>query len=76
MSALDQTMNAAASIFVRTATAIRKIRLSANVDMVPAKQVREEFAALHELVSGAAEMIALARSGGSADDAEHQEMHQ
>ena len=45
--------------------------------MIPAGQVRKELAALQELVNGgAAEMIALARSGNSTDDAHQQETHQ
>ena len=35
--------------------------------MIPAGQVRKELAALQELVSGAVELIALARSGNGTD---------
>ena len=40
---------------------------AANGDMIPAGQVRKELAALQELVSGAVELIALARSGNGTD---------
>ena len=40
----------------------RKVRLQ-HGDMIAAGQVRKELAALQELVSGAVELIALARSG-------------
>ena len=76
LSALDQNVNAFSQSLSETAAPDPQNSFTANVDMVPAGQVRKELAALHELVNGAAEMIALARSGGSADDAEHQETHQ
>ena len=38
-----------------------------NGDIVPAGQVRKELAALQELVSGAVDLIALARSGNDTD---------
>ena len=76
LSALDQTVNTTSQSLSETDASAQQNLSAANGDMIPAGQVRKELAALQELVIGAAEMIALARSGGSADGAHQQETHQ
>jgi len=75
MSALDHTVHAVSQSFSETGAPGPQSSSAANGDMIPAGQVREELAALQELVSGAAELIALARSGDGADGAHQQETH-
>ena len=76
LSALDQNVNAVSQSLSEPAAPDPQNPFAANVDMIPAGQVCKELAALQELVSGAAEMIALARSSGSVDGADQQETHQ
>ena len=65
--ALDQTVYAVNQSLSETSTPNLQSPPVANGDIMPAGQVREELAALQELVSGAVELIALARSGDSTD---------
>ena len=67
LSALDQTVYAFNQSLSETSAPDPQSTPAANGDMVPAGQVRKELAALQELVSGAVELIALARSGDSTD---------
>ena len=75
LSALDQTVNAVSQSLSETAAPDSKSPSASTGDMISAGEVRKELAALQELVSGAAELIALARSGNSADGADQQEIH-
>ena len=65
--ALDQTVYAVNQSLSETSAPEPQSSPAANGDMIPAGQVRKELAALQELVSGAVELIALARSGNGAD---------
>ena len=76
LSALGETVNGIGQSLSDSATSVQQNPSVTSEDMIPAGQVRKELAALQELVSSAAEMIALARSGGSADSAHQQETHQ
>ena len=76
LSALDQTVNTVGQSLSKKAASNSQNPSVLNKDMVPAGQVRKELAALQELVSGAAELIALARSGNSIDGVHKQETHQ
>ena len=67
LSALDQTVCAVNQSFSDTSAPEPQSPFAANGDMIPAGQVRKELAALQELVSGAVELIALARSGNGTD---------
>ena len=67
LSALDQTVTAVNQSLSKTSASDPQSPSATNVDMMPAGQVRKELAALQELVSGAVELIALARSGNSTD---------
>ena len=67
LSALDQTVCAVNQSLSKTSVPETQSPSAGNGDMIPADQVREELAALQELVSGAAELIALARSGNGTD---------
>ena len=69
LSALDQTVNAVMQSLPETAAHDLQNPSAANREIKPVGEVRKELAALQELVSGAAELIALARSGNSADAA-------
>ena len=69
LSALDQTVYAVNQSLSKTSAPDPQSSSSANGDMMPAGQVHKELAALQELVSGAVELIALARSGDSTDAA-------
>ena len=75
LSALDQTVYAVNQSLLETSPPEPQSQSTGNGDMMPAGEVREELAALQELVSGAAELIALARSGNSTDGAAQQEIH-
>ena len=75
LSALGQTVNTVSQSLSGTAAPDPQSLSAATGDMMPASQVRKELAALQELVSGAAELIALARSGNSADGTDQQEIH-
>ena len=67
LSALDQTVCAVNQPLSETSAPEPQSLSAANGDMIPAGQVREELAALQELISGAVELIALARSGNGTD---------
>ena len=67
--ALDHTVYAVNQSLSETSAPSPQSPSATNGDMVPVGQVREELAALQELVSGAVELIALARSGNSTDAA-------
>ena len=67
LSALDQTVNAVNHSLSEASAPGPQSLPAANGDVMPAGQVRKELAALQELVSGAVELIALARSGDSTD---------
>ena len=67
LSALDQTVCAVNQSLSETSKPEPQSPSAANGDIVPAGQVRRELAALQELVSGAVELIALARSGNGKD---------
>ena len=67
LSALDKTVYAVNQSLSETSAPEPQSPSAANGDMIPADQVRKELAALQELVSGAVELIALARSGDSTD---------
>ena len=67
LSALDQTVYAVNQSLSETSAPEPQSLSAANGDMIPAGQVRKELAALQELVSGAVELIALARSGNGTD---------
>ena len=67
LSALDQTVYAVNQSLSETSVPNPQSPSTANGDMIAAGQVRKELAALQELVSGAVELIALARSGNGTD---------
>ena len=67
LSALDQTVCSVNQSLLETSAPETQNPSAANGDMIPAGQVRKELAALQELVSGAGELIALARSGNGTD---------
>ena len=67
LSALDQTVYAVNQSLSETSAPEPQSRSTGNGNMIPAGQVRKELAALQELVSGAVELIALARSGNGTD---------
>ena len=67
LSALDQTVYAVNQSLTESSAPEPQSLSAANGDMIPAGQVRKELAALQELVSGAVELIALARSGNGTD---------
>ena len=67
LSALDRTVYAFNQSLSETSAPELQSPSTANGDMMPDGQVRKELAALQELVSGAVELIALARSGDSTD---------
>ena len=67
LSALDQTVYAVNQSLSETSAPEPQNLSTGNGDMIPASQVRKELAALQELVSGAVELIALARSGNGTD---------
>ena len=64
---LDQTVYAVNQSLSETAALEPQSPSAADGDIMPASQVRKELAALQELVSGAVELIALARSGNGKD---------
>ena len=67
LSALNQTVNTVSQPFSGTVAPEPQSPSVATGDMIPAGQVCKELAALQELVSGAVELIALARSGNGTD---------
>ena len=67
LSALDQTVYAVNQSLSEISAFESQSPSAANGDVIPAGQVRKELAALQELVSGAVELIALARSGNGTD---------
>ena len=67
LSALNQTVNTVSQPFSGTVAPEPQSPSAADGDIMPASQVRKELAALQELVSGAVELIALARSGNGKD---------
>ena len=67
LSALDQTVYAVNQSLSETSATEPQSLSAANGDMVLAGEVRKELTALQELVSGAVELIALARSGNGTD---------
>ena len=67
LSALDQTVYAFNRSLSETSAPELQSPSAASGDMIPAGQVRKDLAALQELVSGAVELIALARSGTGKD---------
>ena len=67
LSALDQTVYAVNQSLSQTSAPELQSPSAANGDMIPAGHVRKELAALQELVGGAVELIALARSGSGKD---------
>ena len=67
LSALDQTVYAFNQSLSETSAPELQSPSAANGDMIPSGQVRKDLAALQELVSGAVELIALARSGAGKD---------
>ena len=67
LSALDQTVYAVNQSLSETSAPDPQSLSAENGDIMSAVQVRKELAALQELVSGAVELIALARSGNSTD---------
>ena len=75
LSALDQTVNTVSQSLSETAVRNPQNPSAANPDMMPAGQFRKELAGLQELVSGAAELIALARSGKNTEGERQQETH-
>ena len=62
LAALDETMQTAAQNLQNGQQPDAAAAPSVGGDLVPAKQVREELAAVQQMVSSAAELIALARS--------------
>ena len=64
LAALDETMQAAAQK-LQDRQQPTEAAPSVGGDLVPAKQVREELVAVQQMVSSAAELIALARTAGS-----------
>tara|TARA_B100001057_G_scaffold454946_1_gene501137 strand:+ start:281 stop:571 length:291 start_codon:yes stop_codon:yes gene_type:complete len=75
LSALDQTVITVSQSLSENAVPNPQGLSAGTGDMMPIGQVRKELAALQELVSGAVELIALARSGNSSDVAGQQEIH-
>ena len=67
LSALDQTVHAVNKSFSETSAPEPQSPSAVNGDMISAGHVRKELAALQELVSGAVDLIALARSGNGTD---------
>ena len=76
LSELNQTVNVVSQSFSEAAVPDAQNPSVVEGNMIPAGHVRKELAALQDLVSGAAEMIALARSGNSTDGSHQQETHQ
>ena len=79
LAALDETMQAAAQKLQDRQQTTTEAVPSVGGDLVPAKQVREELVAVQQMVSSAAELIALARTAGSPNTdgpaTDGQEMH-
>ena len=79
LAALDETMQAAAQKLQDRQQPPTEATPSVGGDLVPAKQVREELVAVQQMVSSAAELIALARTAGSPNTdgpaTDGQEMH-
>ena len=75
LSALDQTVYAVNQSLSENSAPEPQSPSAVTGGMMPASEVRKELAALRELVSGAAELIALARSGNSSDGVDKQEIH-
>ena len=67
LSALDQTVYAVNHSLSETSAPRPQSPSATDGNMISASQVRKELAALQELVSGAVELIALARSGNGTD---------
>ena len=67
LSTLDQTVYAVNQSLSETSAPEPQSPSVATGGMIPAGQVCKELAALQELVSGAVELIALARSGNGTD---------
>ena len=67
LSELDQTVYAVNQSLSETSAPVPQSPSVANEYMMPASQIRKELAALQELVSGAVELVALARSDNSTD---------
>ena len=67
LSALDQTVYSVNKSLSEASAPEPQSPTAANGEMIPAAQARKELAALEELVSGAVELIALARSGNGPD---------
>ena len=67
LSALDQTVYTVNQSLSETSAPDPQSPSAANGDRILAGQARKELAALQELVSGAVELIALARSGKGTD---------
>lgn len=62
LTALDETMQAAAQKMQDKPVAEAEAWSSVGGDLVPANQVREELAAVQQMVSSAADLIAFART--------------
>ncbi len=67
LSALDQTVYAVNQSLSETSASETQSPFAANRDMIAAGQVRKELVALQELINGAVELVALARSGNGTD---------
>ena len=67
LSALDQTVYAVNQSLSEASAPEPQSPSTADGDIISAGQVRKELAALQELVSGAVELIVLARSGNGTD---------
>ena len=67
LSALDQTVYAVNQSLSEMSAPGPQSPSAVKENMIPASEVRKELAALQELVSGAVELIALARSGNGTE---------
>ena len=65
LAALDETMHAAAQKLQDRQQTTTEASPSVGGDLVPAKHVCEELVAVQQMVSSAAELIALARTADS-----------
>ena len=75
LSALDRAVNSVTQPLSGTVGPNSQSLPASTGDMMPVGEVGKELAALQELISGAAELIALARSDNISEGADQQEIH-
>ena len=75
LSALDQTVNTVSQSLSEKTGFVPEDKSAPDPEMISVSQMQGDLVALRELVSGAAELIALARSGEQQKDSHPQEIH-